>query len=136
MPEIKQIIARIIEWTKLKCRIEHNNGKKIYFHEREIWWSHLGQNIGSEQHGKNQKFDRPVLILKKFNAKLLLVLPMTTSEKDGIYYYKTAHKVGQKQASAVLSQLRSISSKRLIRKQRTLPKDEFEEIRNEIRDLI
>lgn len=136
MSEIKEILQRIIVWTKLKCRIQLSKQKEVYFSEREIWWAHLGENIGSEQNGKNDQFDRPVLIIKKFNPSLLLILPMTTSEKDGKYYVATSHNGGQRPAKVVLSQVRTISSRRLIKKQRTLPELEFREIRRRLKEML
>jgi mRNA interferase MazF len=46
--------------------------------EREVWWCALGVNIGSEQDGKNNGFERPTLILKKISDELLLVAPFTS----------------------------------------------------------
>jgi hypothetical protein len=40
---------------------------EVYFKEREIWWCSAGINIGDEQNGKNFFFERPIIILKKFN---------------------------------------------------------------------
>lgn len=136
MTDIKEVFERIIAWTKLKCRIQKDEPKEVYFNEREIWWAHLGENIGHEQNGKNDQFDRPVLVVKKFNAGLLLILPMSTTEKEGKYYFATAHEEGQKLAKVVLSQLRTISARRLIKKQRTLPIEEFEEVRKRLREML
>jgi hypothetical protein len=41
--------------------------EKFRVHEREIWWCSMGVNIGDEEDGKNELFERPVLILRKFN---------------------------------------------------------------------
>jgi hypothetical protein len=34
--------------------------KFFYFREKEIWWACLGANIGFEQNGKNENFERPI----------------------------------------------------------------------------
>jgi len=136
MDEINIIIAKILNWTKLKCRIHINAPKAIFFDEREIWWAHLGQNVGSEQNGANEKFDRPVLIIKKFSKDILWILPMTTTGKEGPYYFPTSFSGDQKQSKVLLSQIRTISSLRLIKKQRTLPGSEFEEIKKRIRKML
>ncbi|MFA7169790.1 MAG: hypothetical protein WC178_02965 [Candidatus Paceibacterota bacterium] len=53
-------------WHNLKLKIENNGTKKKKkFREREIWWCSLGENIGFEQDGKNEKFERPILVLRK-----------------------------------------------------------------------
>ena len=114
----------------------HKRGisKKIYFHEREIWWCCLGLNIGFEQDGKNNQFERPVLVLKKFNKDIFWALSLTSKDKIGKYYYQFEYK-GRKY-SIILSQLKLMSSKRLLRKIRTFPQDDFKEIRKLIKELI
>ena len=40
------------------------------FQEREIWWCSVGVNIGHEMDGKNQFYNRPVLMaLVPFNVE-------------------------------------------------------------------
>ena len=136
MDQLRAAVERIIAWTRLKCRLHLAEKRKLYFKEREIWWVHLGENLGSEQNGKNESFDRPALIIKRLNSELLWILPMTTSEKNSQYYYPTSNEVGKKQTKVVFSQIRTISSRRLIRKQRTLPINEFDEVRALLRKLI
>ena len=108
--------------------------KKIYFHEREIWWCCLGLNIGFEQDGKNNQFERPVLILKKFNKNIFWALSLTSKDKTGKYYYQFKYK--ERKYSIILSQLKLMSSKRLLRKIRTFPQDDFKEIRKLIKELV
>lgn len=80
---------RFIAWTKLKVRIYLKpHEKTVYFDEREIWWDHLGANIGYEQDGKNDNFERPVLVIRKFGKHSMWVLPQTSKPKEGIYYHK------------------------------------------------
>ncbi|OGY42782.1 MAG: hypothetical protein A2Y67_03560 [Candidatus Buchananbacteria bacterium RBG_13_39_9] len=127
-------LALFIEWTKLKIRIHLAPDKKFYFHEREIWWASLGINIGFEQDGKHKTFERPVLVLKVFNKYLLWILPLTSKEKTGKYYYSTEYN-GEK-SNIILSQLRLISSKRLIRKIRKLSPREFTEIKEILKSFL
>jgi hypothetical protein len=47
-------------WNERKKRIDRHDDE-ILFHEREIWWSSLGVNVGSEQDGIAANFERPVL---------------------------------------------------------------------------
>jgi mRNA interferase MazF len=69
-------------WCEKK-EILHGKDEDLvpYFNERELWWCALGVNIGFEQDGKNEHFERPVLVLRKFNKHLLLVLPQTSKAK-------------------------------------------------------
>ena len=126
-------LTNFVAWTKLKIRI-HVASKLIYFKEREIWWASLGCNIGHEEDGKNIMFERPVLILKKFSHHLLWSLPLTGQRKNGRYYYVCHY--GNKEYSIILTQLRLISSKRLRRKVRTLPKNEFIEIKEKVKYFL
>ncbi len=65
--ENPEYLEQFISWTKIKIRLFLKPNKhEIYFNEREIWWAHLGVNVGYEQDGKNDNFERPVLIIKKF----------------------------------------------------------------------
>ena len=82
-------------------------------------------NVGYEQDGKNNDFERPVLILKKFNNEMAFVLPMTSIKKDGKYYYALKNN-----SSVILSQGRLISSKRFLRRIKKIGNKTFEEIKN------
>jgi hypothetical protein len=39
-------------WTPLKRQLNNADGACLFFHEREIWHCHLGENIGFEQDGR------------------------------------------------------------------------------------
>lgn len=127
-------LKRIIEWTKIKVRIESRGDTRFYFHEREIWWASLGSNIGFEQDGKNTNFERPVLVIKKFNRSMLWALPLTGREKTGVYYY--TFEIDNNKYTVIIPQLRLISSQRLIRKIRKVPKDSYIEVVNKIKSFL
>lgn len=131
---MSQIISHFYRWTKIKIRIHALDNKNIYFKERQIWWASLGANIGFEQDGKHQRFERPVLILKKFNRHVLWALPLTSRKKLGKYYYQLEYE--GRQYAIILTQLKLISSKRLLRKIRIFPKDEFTRVRELIKGLL
>ena len=52
---------------------------KVFPKEREVWVCSYGINVGNEQNGTSQNYERPVLVLKKFNNQMvwgiLLSLP-------------------------------------------------------------
>ncbi len=100
--------------------------KKIFYHERDIWWSNLGLNIGVEIDGKADDFERPVLIIKKFNADMVWILPITNNIKQDLYHYPIHHEVIK--GSVVLSQIRTISTKRLSRKFGMLSHTDFKNV--------
>ena len=98
------------KWNELKKTL-HESSKRIDFLQRDIWWCHVGQNIGYEQAGKNRNFERPVLVIKKFNKNLFLGVALTSKTKENRYFLQL-----NAESTAILSQLRVYSSKRLIRK--------------------
>jgi mRNA interferase MazF len=112
-------------WNEQKKQI-HARNDGIYFHEREVWWCSLGVNIGFEQDGKNELFERPVLVVKKFNREVLWAVPLTRTDKRNVYYFPVS--VGEQNSAVVLSQLRLISSKRLQRRMHKLPKGQFKRV--------
>ncbi len=115
------------EWNLVKKKINFQP-KKVYYHPREVWWCSLGINIGSEQDGTGQNYDRPVLILKGFNRDSLLVIPMTGKRKIGKYYFYIG-RISDRESSAIFSQIRLIDSKRLLRKMGMIDKATFAKIK-------
>ncbi len=111
-------------WNEEKKKI---NEKEIsfYYHEREIWWSSIGVNIGSEMDGKNSNYERPVLILKKINRNQFLGVPLTSKEKNGDFYVRVEYSDNKGMGTANISQMRVFSSKRLLRKIGFIKKDDF-----------
>ncbi|MEK7066302.1 MAG: type II toxin-antitoxin system PemK/MazF family toxin [Patescibacteria group bacterium] len=130
----RDILEYFTNWVRLKIRIHITEDKNLYFYEREIWWASLGANIGYEQNGKNEMYERPVLVLKKFNKYIFWGLPLTSQKKNGKYYFEI--KYNGESFSVILSQLKLMSSKRLLRNIRTMPKEEFDKIRERIKGLI
>lgn len=117
-------------WNKKKKALNANDAEPLYFHEGDIWWAHLGVNIGYEIDGKHSNFARPVIILRKYNKYSFLALPLTTHFSPSPYKIPLGDVAG-KQAFAVLSQLRNIDSRRLYQKIAWLPPDLFLAVRNE-----
>lgn len=127
---IQDILKKFIEWSKLKFKIHVSPDIDFYFKEREIWWASIGQNIGSEQNGKNNDFERLVLVLKKFNSRIFLGVPIST--KVGTSPYHCEFVLGSNKYWANLSQIRTFSSKRLLRRVNKMAPEDF----NKIRDIL
>jgi hypothetical protein len=53
------------KWHILKNELDKKE-HTIFVNEREICYTSIGENIGFEQNGKNELFERPVLVLRKF----------------------------------------------------------------------
>lgn len=130
----REILARLVRWTKVKFRLATSESEPVFFHEREMWWGSIGANVGFEQDGKNDDFERPLLVIKKFNKHLLWVLPTTSKYHKDEFHFETQY-TGMK-SWVILSQIRTISSRRLQRKIRRLPKKEFEEVKARVRKFL
>ena len=121
------------KWNSKKKNIDKHTTSN-FFHEREIWWCSLGINIGFEQDGKGEVFERPVVIIKKFNNNCFLGVPLTTKEKQGKYYYNLGE-VGGVNATAVLSQIKFYDAKRLTNKIETLPYTDYDKIIKALKEV-
>ena len=120
-------------WNKQK-KILNGSDSDSQFHVREIWWGSLGLNIGVESDGKNDSFERPLLILRIFNREMLWVLPITSTLKDSPFYYRFMFK--DVEQSIMLSQIRVISAKRLRRRVNTLSEINFTRVLEELIRLL
>ena len=120
-------------WNIRKKNIDHSK-RSILFSEGEVWWCALGVNIGFEQDGVNELFERPILVFKKFSNDVLWVLPLTKSIKTNPYYYQINH--SEFPSSVILSQIRLISSKRLLRRMGTIERVEFFEIIKKFENIL
>ncbi|HEX4775113.1 MAG TPA: type II toxin-antitoxin system PemK/MazF family toxin [Candidatus Saccharimonadales bacterium] len=112
----------------------HNEAERPFFHEREVWWAAIGQNIGDEEYGKGSYFARPVLIIKKFNNCLFYALPLSTSLKSG-RYYRILNVKGVKN-TVLLSHMRDYDAKRLLDKMSTVSMHDFQEIKLAMTKLL
>jgi mRNA interferase MazF len=130
----KELIKIFADWTKLKIRI-HASEKEIYFKDRQVWWTNLGKNIGVEADGKNINFERPVIILKRFNKHSFLGIPLSSRVKIGGYYLQLKDIKGR--SSVVnLSQIRIMSSKRLIREIEEISESDSKLIKETIKNYL
>lgn len=121
------------KWNEKKKMIDTKElSGKVFFNEREIWWGSLGLNIGFEQDGKNDNFERPFLIIKKFNKNVVWVVPTTSVAKENKFH----HKLKSGNSVVILSQLRLVSTKRFIRLIETISENEFKEIVDKIKSLL
>ena len=105
-------MKRFLEWIGIKEKI-HKKRLPPTFEEREIWWASLGENVGHEENGKGDDFVRPFIVIKKFNKELLFGVPCSSIMKNNKYYFEIILRAGNFKTAAMLSQVRTISSKRL-----------------------
>lgn len=117
-------------WNKRQQYIE--NQKPLFFTEREIWWCQLGVNTGSEQDGKGEFFERPVLVIKKINDHIGWVLPFSTKRRNDRYRFN----IRDLRMQLILSQIRTVDSRRFLRRIDTIDNSIFQEILSAVRSLI
>lgn len=122
-----------LAWIRIKITTHETKGT-VFFHEREIWWCKLGVNVGYEIDGHGTAFERPVIVVKKFNLDTCLVVPLTAKQKKGKYYFPIGNASGR-EAVAVLSQLRMVDRRRFTEKAGTVPKDTFQNLLFAITDV-
>jgi len=121
-------------WNEQKKRI---NGRPdiLLYHQRDVRWCQLGVNVGFEQDGSGSQRARPVLVLKAFSRSVCLVVPLTTATKRNPYYVSVG-KVGGRKASAIISQIRLIDTKRLDQKIEHMKEDTFDRVRKAVKDML
>ncbi|MES2023778.1 MAG: type II toxin-antitoxin system PemK/MazF family toxin [Patescibacteria group bacterium] len=100
--------------------------------ERDIWFCSVGLNIGSEQSGKHELFERPVLVIKKVTLNTFIGVPLTSNKKKGSWYVE----IPSTGSSAIISQVKLIDTRRLARKIAVIPVEEFEVIKNKLKNYI
>jgi len=122
------------KWNMMKKITNSSFDVKLY-HARDIWWCILGTNIGFEQDGKGNSFERPVLILKGLSPNTCLVIPLTTSKYKHKYRICLGDITGV-ETQVILSQMRVIDTKRLTEKIVMLDGATFEIIRKAVKDML
>jgi mRNA interferase MazF len=123
------------QWNEDKKKTDQKRFRR-YYKPREIWWCRLGVNVGYEQDGTGEEFDRPVLILRRFNKNVCFIAPLTTSPKENKYLIPVG-KINNKEAQVIISQIRLIDVKRLVEKRtERLDKKLFKTIRKAIKKLF
>ncbi|MCL5010682.1 MAG: type II toxin-antitoxin system PemK/MazF family toxin [Patescibacteria group bacterium] len=121
------------KWN-IQKKITHNSENKKTFHEQEIWFIKIGENIGFEQDGKGEDFLRPVIVYKKFSKNVFLGIPLTKAIKEN-KFYKVFDFHGEK-SNAILSQIRLFDSKRLKYKIGKMSSVDFASVKEKLIQLI
>lgn len=121
------------EWNRVK-KFTNDKPETFGVHEREIWWISFGLNIGVEIDGKNPNFERPGVIIRKFNREMAWVLPITLQAKSKKFHEKFLF--GNKAYFVVLTQVRTVSTKRFLRKIGMMSQDDFDNIKEKMVKII
>jgi len=121
------------KWNTVKKKTNYERAR--FYTVREIWWCRLGVNVGTEQDGSGESFLRPVVIVRSFGSETCVVVPLTASRRQHPLRIPVG-KVQQQDATALLSQIRVIDTRRLVEKVGFLNKDTFTELRKAVRRLF
>lgn len=120
------------KWNRIKNKLDRIKNLK-FFRERDIWWCHIGLNIGHEEDGKGSGLIRPILIIKKHNKDCFLGISLSSKIKNNKYYFD--FETSKKRYSVILSQIRLFSSKRLVTKIDKVDNGVFIKIKRKITHL-
>ncbi len=128
------LIKNFLEWFKLKPNLDKKNHKPPFVSEGQIWWCHLGENVGTEISGKGEKFTRPVIILQKLSNMTYLVLPTSTKIKKGNWYIPIVYK--KKEMVVCLHQAKTIDYRRIDDKIGFISGKDFKSIKKGFNNLF
>ncbi len=125
------------KWNEVKKQV-HKKANNVGFKEREIFWVRLGQNIGSEEYGKGNEFQRPVLIVRRLTREIFFGVPLTSTLKDNDYFHSFKYQTKKDiiNNSAMILQLKTFDKNRLMTRIGMINKTDFEEIKNKISRLF
>ncbi len=74
-----------------------------------------------------------LLVIKKFNGLMIWILPLTSKPRTERFYHRIVHEKGT--SFVCLSQLRAVSSKRLLRKIGMVSQEDFDLVRRKINTI-
>ncbi|MBP6929448.1 MAG: type II toxin-antitoxin system PemK/MazF family toxin [Candidatus Moranbacteria bacterium] len=122
-------------WNDKKKQTDsQSESRELFIYPREVWWCALGVNVGSEVDGKNENFERPVLLVKVISANGFFGIPLTSRQKGHRYEIIVNHDKGISFANT--SQLRFLSKKRMLRKIGMASEDDFRQVLKRCQDLF
>jgi len=127
-------VKKYDDWNEIKKKIDIKTKKIVVPKEREVYWASIGENIGNEQNGKGDIFSRPVLIIKRFSRSMFFGVPLSTQVKEGTFFYNFTFL--DKPSNALIVQGRLFDSKRLENRIGMINKDDFENIKKNLKWLL
>ena len=131
-------MERYDRWNNVKKDTEKSN-IKLGIRPRDIFWAKIGQNIGSEEYGKNRNFSRPIIVIRKLTSDLFIGIPLTSTIKDNDYFHSFEYNNranGMVTNSAMILQLKTYSIKRLMNKAGVINKNDFSEVVEKAKKLF
>ena len=130
---MKRIIKDYKKWMGKKSFINNKNPIRP-FHQGEIWWAAVGENVGVEIDGKSEKYSRPIVVLRKHSNLFFTAIPLTSRRHEGSWYVDFIFQ--NKIQTAVLVQAKSMDATRLYERIGKLSKSDYEKIRDKYLGLF
>ena len=126
-------VKRFDVWFRIK---PHLDDLTTYpkFQEGDVWWCHIGENVGHEECGKGNKFLRPIIVLKKFNNRIFFGIPTSSKLKDSPFYRPIIIKGSR--VSVLMTQMRLFDVKRLLYKQGKISPNELNSLKKDFIKLL
>ena len=134
MSIIPQTMDRFFAWIGVKRSLAVREHEPPLMREGDLWWCAVGENVGIEVNGKSRDFTRPVIIVKRFGRFGFLGIPTSTKKRIGTWYVSFTHK--EVEETALLSQMRVFSYKRLHAKMGELDGEDFRNVKEALARLL
>ena len=119
-------------WNNLKKKVDTK--ARVQANSRDIWWASLGLNVGSEQDGKGDGYERPVIVVTKLSPNMYYVIPLSTKCKSSTMHIPFSHETVD--GYALLDQMKALDAKRFIRKVGYVDKERFAEIISKLKSIF
>ena len=130
---IELIFKNYKNWMKVKTFV-HNEAPIRTIKEGDVWWAAVGENVGVEIDGKNEKYSRPVVVLKKHGRLCFTGVPLTSKEHKGSWY--VSFEFQNKTQTAILIQTKLFDVKRLYERIGRIPNSDLKMIREKYIELL
>jgi mRNA-degrading endonuclease toxin of MazEF toxin-antitoxin module len=121
-------------WIEKKKALDGFRQWPSHVFQRQIWWCALGVNIGSEIDGKNEDYERPVLIVRHLTRETILVAPLTGTLSDKPHSPRI--RTDKVDSTVKFNQLRTVSKRRLLRLIDIVDIDQFIRLQALLADFI
>ena len=123
-----------LKWSQKKSEL-NNSGITRSIREGDVFWAAMGENIGVEIDGKNEKYSRPVLVLKKYNRYCFMGVPLTTKIKEKGDWYVEFEFQGHPE-TAVVFQARFMDTEWLYQRIGRLSVGDFKKVKTSFLNLF
>ena len=125
-------------WNEVK-KTTQKSKRKLGIKPREIFWVKIGQNVGSEEYGKDKNFARPVIVINKLTSDLFIGVPLTSTLKNNDYFHSFSYENktnGIVENSAMILQVKALSIKRVMNKTGMINKNDFDKIVEKLQNVV